>query len=236
MKFEQKLEKCFVGYAKSTRRNYSKWPERLIRFHRQKYSQWIEPKQMEQWHIDEYLAQLVRGGEIEYSDSTVNQAACSLKIFFEYIGNPVNVTTVSTGHNYAPIVTISPGQAAGIIAAVPDIYRPVIEAIYYDFADTKTACKLAINPYHNVPVRVETINKHINKAAKKSEITKPVSIRVLRQSGIVHQLKDTNDPAGVAKKCGLKKNSESFRRYMRAAGMLGPVGRPKKYHSTPTSK
>jgi site-specific recombinase XerD len=227
MKFKQKLQDCFKDYTPSTCRVYSIWPKRLIEYHHAKTDEWIEPEDMTQWQIDEYLAQLVRGGEIEYSDSTVNQAARAIKIFFDYIGNPVEVTAVSTGHNYKPIDTISETQAIALLDKIPDFYLPAVSLIYSDFVDTKTACSFVVNPYRNTPVSPKTINSKIKQAARDVGIVKPVSIMVLRQSGIVHQLKATNDPAWIAQKCGLKKDGASFRRYLRSAGMLGPVGRPK---------
>lgn len=227
MKFNQKLRDCFKKYSESTRRVYSIWPKRLVLYFYEKSESWIEPEQMTQAHIDEYLAQLVRGGEVQYSGSTVNQAARAIKIFFDYIGIPIEVTTVSTGHNYAPVVTITEQQAAKLLDKTPDFYLPAVALIYNDLVDTETACGYVVNPYRNKPINHRTLGNKIKQAARAAGIIKPVTIQTLRQSGIVHQLKATNDPAGVAQKCGLKKDGDSFRRYLRAAGMLGPVGRPR---------
>lgn len=75
-------------------------------------------------------------------------------------------------------------------------------------------------PSRGATVTTQTVNKKLRQAARDADIYKPASIQVLRNSGVVHQLKDTNDPAGVAARYGIDKAGQSYKRYLRLAGML----------------
>jgi hypothetical protein len=200
---QKKLDKAFTDLSKTTVRLYSHWIIELAKFHAP-----LKLSELEQWHIDEYLAWMVRPGE--YSRSTTNQAKRAIKLFFKAIEKPVEVQMVSTRHKTRPVDTISRDQVNQVLARLPLLYRVLASDIYYNLVPPGNAVKQSRS--RGGYTAVSTLTNHVKEAAKKSGIVKPVTAMTLYQSGIIHRLED-DGPAVVREMTRLK--SVTIRRYMK---------------------
>lgn len=200
---QQKLDSAFAGLSKNTVRLYSRWIIELAKFHAP-----IKLSELEQWHIDEYLAWMVRPGE--YSRSTTNQAKRAISMFFDDIGKPVEVRMVSTLHKTKLVETISRGQVKAVITGLPLLYQILAREAYHNLTRPGDIVKKSVS--RGGHTSVSTLTNHIKRVAREQEITKPVTAMTIYQSGIVHRLED-DGPAVVRELTGLK--SGTIARYMR---------------------
>ena len=203
---KQHLEAAFADYQPQTRRLYIGWVVKLVKYHQ------IPLRKMEQRHITEFQAYLVRPGD--YSRSSCNQAARAIKVYFESISKPVEVVMVSARNKTLFVDTVTADQARGIMNTVPVYYRPVMEDIYFKLIAPGKAVKAYPSPHleRGGHVTVKAVNDQIKKACRKMGIIKPCRAKMLHQSGILHAL-ETDGPAEVAQRSGLSRNT--IARYLR---------------------
>jgi len=212
MKFKNKLQTAYKNYSGRTPELYSRHICRLVRHYNG-----LAPEKMDQWHIDSFLAWMVRPAG--YSVHSTNQAKQAIKVYFEYINNPMIIEMVSTRHYLSVPSILSKDEIDRLFNNLSPLYRMIATEIYKSLLPPNEILKKY--PSRGATVTTQTVNKKLRRAARDAGIYKPASIQVLRNSGIVHQLKDTNDSAGVAARYGIDKAGQSYKRYLRLAGVVG---------------
>lgn len=193
------LELAFAGYTnKRTKRLYQRLVCKLLRFHNPGGRLVLPPSEMTQYHVDEFLAWMVRPGE--YSRSYCNTAKRAIDVFFKYIDNPVDVKMVSIRHKQTIPSTITRPEVQGVVACLEGVYRLAAQDFY-----SLGKPKEILSKYANGrgAMRRQTLNQKIKVASTRVGITKNVTSSTLRNSGIAHLLAAGVPVTEVAEKAGV---------------------------------
>jgi site-specific recombinase XerD len=72
-----------VHLARATRRQYSRWVDQFLRFHRRKDGVWTAPDQLRGEHVAAFLTHMAV--ERRLSESSQNQALCAIVFLYEQV-------------------------------------------------------------------------------------------------------------------------------------------------------
>lgn len=201
-KFNDQLKGAFDGLAPKTIEMYSRWVCRLVRYHN-----CLSPDEMEQGHIDQWLAHLVR--PMNYSRHSTNMAKLAVKRFFAHIGNPIAVDLVSSRYNQQIVTVLSTEQVERILARLEGRYEAVVRAVYNLEPEPDVLKQYA-------PMHRDTVNRKLKTAANLENILIPASLSAIRTAGIVHALECGEPWRDVMQRAGLKP-STMLKKYNRLA-------------------
>lgn len=191
----------------STRAQYKKLLSQLKRWSITRHNQ-PDLTRLTADQITEYELYLIQDRRLAIS--SVNQHRLAINKFYAGHGLPIRLQTKSARTKSKLIETVAEAEAAAIIAAATDFYRPVLETIYHDLAPPGQAVPRFPTPRGHISL--QAVNNHLAKIVADLGLTKRCRAKMLHQSGIVHALKKGQPWRDVAAKAGLK--ASTIQRYL----------------------